>query len=225
LLINEREKLMSVETQQNAHCLTTLLEKNQIYAQQYQKNPLMQLITSQQMRDKNKREKLLDCLQTFSDFFQKATMLRYLLCDNKKFLSVTEEHLKEEFGHNFQLRSDRKNRLPVWDSILDASAAWFCWKMFTLNEEEKTILMHLVLEASALIFFQEAHQVMTHYGETEYFETHSSADEEHEKMGVDLLENLTIDQYQKLLEIQKKGWEMVNTVCARIAHLVENSNF
>lgn len=121
--------------------------------------------------------------------------------------------------HNFSLDADRNYRPPAWDAILDATACWFTWKMFTLDQEAKTVLMHLVLETSANIFFQEAHKVMHSYGETDYFKIHSEADEKHEKMGRELLQNLSTEKYQQLLVVQSQGWDVLNAVCNRIAEL------
>ncbi len=204
--------------------IDALLRRNNALANQYRtSNLLMQLIRSQSMAQRETRERLLDCIQVFSDYFQKTVMLRYVLCDNSSFLETTIEHLREEFAHNFSLNADRQHRLPAWDSILEATAAWFSWKMLTLDQEEKTVLVHLVLETSANIFFQEAHTIMHKYGETDYFKIHSEADEKHEKMGRKLLMELSNDKYRNLFEVQLQGWDMLNTACNRIALLTENN--
>ncbi len=202
--------------------LNTLLKRNQAFAEHYKTSPLMQLINNPEMAQKKARECLLDCIQTFSNYFQKTVMLRYVFCDNLRFLNVIQEHLQEEFAHNFSLDADRNHRLPEWDAILEATAGWFTWKMFTLDQEEKTVLLHLVMETSANIFFQEAHKIMQKYSETNYFKIHSEADEKHEKMGIELLQNLSSEKYQRLLEIQYQGWDMLNAVCDRMATLTKH---
>ncbi|WP_248800351.1 iron-containing redox enzyme family protein [Pseudomonas sp. MWU13-2105] len=175
------------------------------------------------MDDKENRERLLDAVQVFSDYFQKTIMLRSVFCENRHFLSVVQAHLNEEFGHNFKLMKDRKYRVPVWHPILEATAAWFAWKMFTLDNEEKTVLIHLVLEASANIFFSAAHEVMRRYGETDYFEVHAQVDAQHEQMGIDLLDNLSAKKYVNLMTVQQQGWEMLNAACDQIACLSTRS--
>lgn len=197
-----------------------LIRENQKYIKEFYDNPLMKLIQSSAMESKAKRNKLLDCIQVFSNYFQKMAMLRYCFSDNKKFTPTAWEHLSEEFGHNHDLDKDRKFREAIWDPILEATASWFNLKMFSLDSEEKTVIVHLVLETSANVFFQKAHEVMKQYGETEYFKTHSEADEKHEKMGLELLENLSCEKYQSLFDIQKKGWDMLNAVCERISILI-----
>ncbi len=200
-----------------------LLKENKRLAGCYRGSSLMCLIQGKQMEDRASRERLLDAIQVFSDYFQKAVMLRSVFCENRHFLSVVQTHLNEEFGHNLKLMKDRKYREPVWHPILEATAAWFAWKMFTLDNEEKTVLIHLVLEASATIFFSAAHEVMRRYGETDYFEVHAEEDVKHEQMGSDLLGSLSAEKYVNLMTIQQQGWEMLNAACDQIAHLSTHS--
>lgn len=205
--------------QTKKHTLNSLLKENKKFSSAYKKNKLMQLIKSDAMKDKVIREKLLDCVQVFSNYFQRIVLLRQAFSEDASFLSVSQEHLAEEFGHNLSLMKDRNNRPPIWDAILDAASSWFAWKMLTLDDEEKTLLVHLVLETSANMFFQETHKIMSKYRETDYFKIHSEADEKHEKMGIELLKGLTSRKYNKLFELQSQGWDMLNTACERIAQL------
>ena len=196
-----------------------LFERNKEFILRYKKNPLMLLMVSNSIDDQKIRERLLDCIQVFSVYFQKTVLLRQALCEDAEFLVVARAHLTEEFNHDLMLMRERNNKPAIWDPILDATASWFTLKMLTCNEEEKTVLIHFVLEASANIFFHIAHKVMLHYGQTNYFETHCELDEAHEKMGADLLKDLSQKQYKKLFKIQSEGWDMLNTVCERIASL------
>ncbi len=199
--------------------LDYLLAKNKEFTTRFAKNSLMTLIQSTQIEDAKTRMQLLDCIQVFSNYFQKTVMLRSVLNDNHSFEKITHQHLAEEFGHDISLMHDRKERPPKWDPILDACSCWFSWKMFTLDSAEKTVLVHLVLEASAHLFFIEAHKVMAQYSETDYFKIHATVDENHENMGLDLLEGLRETDYQHLVEIQQQGWDVLNSVCSRIAEL------
>jgi hypothetical protein len=203
--------------------LDSLLRRNQQFIAQYKKSPLMQLITSDEMVKKAARTKLLDCIQVFSNYFQKTIILRHVLCEAAKFLPVTQAHFDEEINHNVSLMRDRKNRPPAWDAILEATAAWFTWKMLTLGDEEKTVLVHLVLEASANVFFHAAHKVMQRYDETDYFKIHAELDEGHEQMGIQLLTNLPPEKYSRLIEVQSQGWDMLNAVCDRMAQVTSTA--
>ncbi len=200
--------------------LQMLLDRNKDYIEQYKNNPLMQLIQSSEMEKQEVRIRLLDCIQVFSNHFQRVVLLRHALCNQPEFAAITYQHLKEEFGHNISLMQDRNNRPLIWDPILEATSSWFAGKMFMLNEEEKTVLVHLVLEASANIFFHAAHNVMQQYGETDYFKIHSDLDEAHEKMGIMLLIDINHKQYCRLMVVQEQGWHMINTFCERTAALV-----
>jgi len=199
--------------------LATLLEKNQVYIEQYKNNELMKLIQSIEMNEAENRVRLLDCIQVFSNYFQKTVMLRSILTENNRFLKVAQEHLEEEFGHDLTLNHDRHDRRPTWDPILEACSCWFTWKMLVLDNYGKTFLVHLVLESSANIFFKEAHLVMKRHAETNYFQMHAVVDEHHEQMGIQLLEGLSAVDYERLLEIQQQGWDMLNMVCTRMAEL------
>lgn len=204
--------------------LQKLLENNKQFCDDYRaKSRLMRLIQSSSMSDKAKRAALLDCIQVFSDYFQKTVMLRSVFCGNRRYLPVVEEHLQEEFGHNTDLQRDRQFRDAAWDPILEATSAWFAWSMLVMDNDEKVVAMHLVLEASANIFFTAANQVMKAHGETNYFAIHAEVDGDHEQMGINLLQNLTPDRYLHLQQVQKQCWDMLNTACDRIAVVTEKA--
>lgn len=204
--------------------LSTLLEKNKDFVYQFKHNPLMLLIESSAMNESKNRTKLLDCIQVFSNYFQKTVMMRAILNEDKRYQSIVRAHLKEEFGHDVSLMHDRHNRAPIWDPILEACSGWFVLKMLTLDNIEKTLLVHLVLEASANVFFVEAHRVMARYDETNYFKIHAQLDEQHEAMGIKRLEGLSTADYAQLLIIQSQGWDMLNAACERIAALTQNQD-
>ena len=208
-----------MNAQLETHTVEELFKRNDAFIESYRLSSLMHLIRSPFMAKRKARQTLLDLIQVFSNYFQKVVMLRSVFTENIKFHLIALDHLKEEFCHNEKLMADRHYQAPAWDPILEATSSWFAWKMLTLNDEERTVLVHLVLEASANIFFQEAHQVMHHYGETDYFKIHSDVDEQHEQMGKALLYDLTPRQYARLLAVQSQGWSILMTACDRIAEL------
>ena len=107
--------------------LNVLLENNKVLTKEYENNLLMQLLKSNLIQEKHIRERLLDCIQVFSDYFQKVVMLRYIFSDNSKFSSVTHQHLNEEYGHNTFLNQDRHYRPSVWDPILGLLGKCLPW--------------------------------------------------------------------------------------------------
>ncbi len=197
---------------------SSLMEKNSFYLDNFQKSHLMN-IDEKKIDSPNVKIKLLDCIQLFSNNFQNTVLLKHVFNEDVLFKSISQEHLNEEFNHNVKLMIDRDHRKPIWDPIIDSGTTWFSWKMLTLDNIEKVVLMHLVLETSACVFFQKANS-MFKPSETDYFSLHCYHDEHHSQIGVKLLENLREDEYKKCASIQKKGWEVLITVCNRIAELV-----
>jgi len=201
--------------------LNYVLKKNEEFVRLYQKSQLFQIIESEKIASPKIREQLLACIQVLSNYFQKVVMLRDVFCESKKYMTITQEHLKEEFCHHLSLLEERKNKPAKWDAVLDATSSWFAWKMFTLDNEEKAVLVHLVLESSANMFFQRASKAMQKYGEINYFKVHAEVDEKHEKMATGMLKNLSKEKYARLLEVQAQGWDVLNAVCTRIAELIQ----
>lgn len=204
--------------------LDQVLKENREFCQNFKtSSKLMQLIQSNAMSEKQHRARLLDCIQVFSDYFQKTVMLRSVFCENAQYYPVVQEHLVEEFGHNTDLAKDRHYRNPVWDPILEATSAWFAWNMLAMDNDEKTVVVHLVLESSANVFFAAADKVMQSFGETKYFHIHADLDEGHEQMGIDLIRDLTPARYLRLIEVQRQAWDILNAACNRMAELTRTN--
>lgn len=136
---------------------------------------------------------------------------------------VAQDHFDEEYGHNLILQRERNTDDSEWDPILEACSSWFCWKIFTLDNYEKSFLIHFILESSADIFFRKADQVMQQYQSTTYFHTHAENDDRHAEMGMELIRGLSKRSYSNLLELQKEGWDVLLSLCNRIAYIVESS--
>lgn len=206
-------------TDESIMALNSLLEKNKQFVDEYRSSALMCLISSSDIEKEDFRERMLDAIQTLSNYFQKIVLLRLVLTDHHHFSTLALEHLKEEFCHHEALMTERNYRVPLWDPILESTCSWFLWRMFNTNDEEKIVLIHLVLEASANAFFQHAYPVMRQYTQGNYFKEHAGADEKHEKMGEELLKGLSLAAYQRLSEIQYQAWSVMLAACNRIAEL------
>lgn len=202
--------------------LDTLIETNKSYLEEFDRNPLFELMRSGQLYDKQLRTKFFDCFQVFSNYFQKMMMNRVCFTEEGSYLSLFELHLEEEFGHNTKLSEDRNKRKPTWDPMLEATSGWFSNKMLSYDNIEKIILVHLVVEASACIFYKNAASIMdVDKFKSKHFEMHfSDIDTFHVTMGVDLLKKEGVLDFSKLLVVQAQGWEMLNSVFTRIAQLV-----
>jgi len=197
-----------------------LMRKNETYLAHFDRNPLFALVNSPVFQQEAVRNRFLDCLQVWSDKYQKMVLARSVFCESPRFASLTGQHLREEFGHNTDLQSMRAERPAVWDPILEATANWFPWKIMTLSETEKIVLVHTVVEASATIFYKHVRPAIN-AAEDPHFETHSVLDHDHQNMGLHELRHLRSEEYSRLEQIQAEGWAMLDAVMARIAQLTQ----
>lgn len=186
----------------------------------FQESHLLKILSSTELDKKETRNKILDCIQIFANYFQKIVMLRGTFTHNPVLSAIARMHLNEELGHDAVLMKERNNRDSLFDPILDSSMAWFCWQMFGLNDLEKTVLMHWVLESSAYCFFSNAKTVFGRYGEMEYLDIHSEADEGHKDIDPVFLKGLRLEEYERLETVLLQGWSVMTTACDRIAELV-----
>lgn len=197
-----------------------LKNKNDAFVVQLKKSKLMKIVSQRDIiTDRFSRAALLNCIQVISDYFQKMVLLRHSLTDNYKFLQFTQQHLDEEINHNVLLLKERKNLPPAWDAALEATMAWFCWKTLSLDRIEKAVLMHLILETSEKVFFEQTNILINQNHAHTYFETHNQHASDHAEMAWDLLSNLRDEEYLNLFKIQQQGWEMMLTAFNRVAEL------
>ncbi|MEH2079522.1 MAG: hypothetical protein V7K89_05765 [Nostoc sp.] len=202
---------------------TKLLQRNKQFSEDHKQNPMFALVTSGRLADKRLRNRFFDCVQVWSNFFQKILFARSAFTEEREFALLFNKHLDEEYGHNNNLAAERGDALKVvWDPILEATSNWFAWKMLTLDSTEKTVLVHLVLEVGSSVFSKVANLNISSFEQTKYFAVHDEADDEHQVMGLELLTNLEQRSYDRLIQIQQEGWDMLNVMCARIAELVES---
>lgn len=202
-----------------------LAQRNDELARDHTNNPLFTLIRSPQITDKSCRARLFDCIQVWSNCFHRLLLIRSATTELEQFQSLFERHLIEEFDHSATLAAERQREAQrIWDPVLDATAHWFLWKMLTLDNRGKTVLVHLVLETGAAVFHAVANPILSPYRETEYFEVHDEADREHRDMGLELLNGIDDNECRELERLQQEGWDMLNTLCARMATLAASSS-
>jgi len=202
--------------------IQALLAKNREHLERFEANPLFSLAGSHLFKIPDVKERFLDCFQVWSDKYQKMVLVRSVFCEDARYAGLTLQHMIEEFGHNNALDSMRNGRPSVWDPILEATANWFPWKILTLGEPEKIVLVHMVVEASATIFYKHIKPAL-HAENDQHFSHHETVDHSHEKLGLEKLECLAEPDYLRLGEIQSEGWAMLNVVMARIEQLSRQS--
>jgi len=197
--------------------IDALLQDQQFYENNYKVSPLLKLLKSDNINDPMVKERLLEALNFWGNWFQRILFVRAAIRGKSSFQEVAEDHIKEERGHNKNLLIARGNKpIQLWDPVLDGAAAWFYEQMFCATDEERTVLIHFVLEASGDIFHSEAVNI---FSDIDHFRQHSAVEEEHFKIGCRLLENTPGIDFNLLRDILYRGWTMMSVLCERIADI------
>ncbi|WP_437323271.1 cupin domain-containing protein [Sorangium sp. So ce381] len=199
-----------------------LLRRNDRYMEEHKSNAIFRFVESERVNDAAQRGRLIDTIQVWSGYFQKVIMSRMVFGRDERYLALARQHFAGEYGHDENLAASRHGKgAPVWDPLLEACSAWFASKMLSIDDAEKTVLVHLVLEGAATVFHRVAHPIMAKFNETDHFAVHDLADDGHLEMGLEVLKGLSPAAYARCLRIQKEGWDMLNALTARMAELAE----
>jgi len=196
-----------------------LLARNRQYCDQHRNNSLFALVRSGRLDDAQCRRRFLDAVQVWSNWFQKAVLARSALTDDPRFSPLYRDHLDEEYGHDTRLSADRNGRPETWDPVLEATSSWFAWKMLSLDNLEKIVLVHLVLEGAGAVFLPVVQPIIDSFHETTYFTLHKQADAGHATSADSYLAGHSVPTYRRLLRVQREGWDMFNVLCSRMATL------
>src|SRR5581483_3992540 len=108
-----------------------------------------------------------------------------------------------------------------WDAVLEAACSWFPSKMMTTDLYEQIVIMHLCVEAVAVVFYKFARPALDPENKSSHFKAHDGVDIEHEKMGLEFLEGLPLAQYRRLMVVQREAWSMSETLFGRLGELVQ----
>lgn len=194
-----------------------LLEDNEHFLEDFRHSRLLALINSAVIEHPQVREKLLDCLQTWSDMFQDLLHIRVAMTLDPAHKKIALEHLIEELGHNNNLRDQRETgHTPVWDAAFLSTMEWFRHQMLYKSDMVKTLLMHIVLEGSGEIFHSEASRV---FAGMPHFQEHGEDDGSHVSMGIELLNQASPKEIEELREALSEGWNMMTLLCNRFAEI------
>ncbi|AAU04046.1 hypothetical protein [Rickettsia typhi] len=191
-----------------------LILDNEKYKKHFRKNKLFKVKFDSTLR----KNKFLKHFRIWSDEFQKMVLARVVFSETKEFKQLAWEHLTDEFGHNIELSQNLENDKETTDSIFEALGSWFTLKMMTLGDSERAVLVHLVIESCATIFYEKLGSIFCNHKTSQHFKTHMQLDPEHEQMGIDLLKQININDIS-LLIIQKKGWDMIDALFTRLAEI------
>ncbi|MEQ4695243.1 MULTISPECIES: hypothetical protein [Providencia] len=120
--------------------------------------------------------------------------------------------MKEELGHDEMLPESGD-----WDPEIDAFGNWFVLKMLQLDNLEKLVVVHLVLEKCADVFHSFAKRNISESGE--YIDAHAELDHGHSELGKELYDNLTEEQYVGMERLCEHSWHMLELLLNRVAVL------
>jgi len=201
-----------------------LFKKNEEYMERFDKHRLFVLIRNGLLNNPPARRRFLDCFQVWSNYFQKMILNRVVTLQDPAFEDLAWLHLKEELGHNRDLAKSRSDLQPVFDPVLEGVCAWFPSKIGMLGDLEKVVLVHLVVEASAVFFYKHVQPAMGTTDAKRHFDSHKSTDEAHVEMGYAFLRKVSSADWPRLFEIQRQGWAMLMAVMGRVADLVVHSS-
>lgn len=222
--IKIRDDFMTVieatQSNQSIHLVDTLLRNNEQYYHIFQQKPFFKMIADGLLnQDEKKRNAFFNYVQIFSDYFQTMMQTRQASCRDDKFYPVFLAHFIDELGHDDLLRQ-RKNSSKTWDPILAAVCTWFVHQMQVLDNIEKAVVMHLVLEKTGDFYHTLAMTKLSQHIESDYYEVHAEHDENHSTMILDLLPGYPDFVYQRLNKLLDESWRMMFAMVDRVYELV-----
>lgn len=188
--------------------------ENQRQIDGYRRGALVSLVRDLDRQPGPVRERVLDYLQGWSDAFQRVVAARVVAETDGGSRLLAHEHLAEEQGHNRLLDRARAGRPARRDPVISAVSSWFVDRMSNASSVERTVLAHLVLEGSGMVFHAAA---LPAFGDSEYFRLHDGADAEHLDMGYRALATRRDWSVDEVTAILVEGWQMMTLLSDRVA--------
>lgn len=199
---------------------TALLSRNEMCYQIFISRPFFKMIESGLFNhDEKKKAIFFNYMQIFADYFQTMIQIRQATCRDEKFYGTFLRHFMDELGHDDLLRQ-RSQITPAWDPILVAVATWFVHQMQVLDNIEKAVIMHLVLEKTGDYYHSLGSKTLSHHMQSNYYETHAALDDDHTAMILDLLPGYPEFTYQRLSQLLHESWMMMYTMVDRVHEVV-----
>lgn len=205
----------------NESPLESLMITNRKCIKNFMKNEIFSSEIANLMSEKVRVQILKDCLQVMSNSFQRLMFSRMALSKNESYRKIFFEHFLEELGHDTELKEERENSSMIWDPILEASTFWFFGKNFLIDDPERIVMIQMVLEKGASLFYGHFSEILKDSFRSEHIEKHCDLDEGHDSLGVDLLARESTQKIASLDELLKESWSMLDLFLARTAQLIK----
>lgn len=187
-----------------------LLQASQEWKDKFTENKLFKALQDEKMR-----RPFLRVMKNWSTHFQKLIMIRSAFEHNDEFLSISSEHLIDEFGHDNAF-ADVEDIEPSLE--LRAIFAWFSDQMLRMDDAQRLVAMHLAIEGSATIFYPKTKHLFAHVNESGHFEDHDEHDHRHEGLGFDDLRISDAKEAGRLRVVLEEHWAMIDKLMTQMMH-------
>jgi hypothetical protein len=195
--------------------LLTLMADLEHQKDAFRASALMRLLSDERLAEPTVTSRLMAGLQVWANHFQTLLHLRMALGRDPAHIEIAADHQREELGHHTNLRRQRgESARDIWDPVMEAASHWFVARFHAASDLERTMLMHLVIESSAEIFFLKAAHIFT---DMPHFSGHAEDDGGHIAMGLGLLSAASEHELVALRELHHQGWQMITLLCDRMA--------
>lgn len=196
-----------------------LYRLNDELLERHTRNTLFTLFASGRLqREPLLRERFVSALYVWSKYFQRMIHARQSLCTDPSLSEEYRKHFSEEFGHDRLLRDNHNITEDAYDPALEAASSWFVTQMHRLDEAQKIVVVHLVVESSGHAFGLATAELFGRTAKaTSYFDVHAAADDDHRAIGRDYLRTLPDSALPQLMDICRRAWDQIDLVHARIA--------
>lgn len=198
--------------------LKALEQLNAARCEKHTKGVLFELLkTGNLSQDSELFGRFISALYVWSTYFQRILHARQALCVNEDLKEEYSQHLHEEYGHDRLLLTQHPVDKNVYDPILEAACNWFVSSMYQLDEAEKIVVVHMVIESSGHAFGLATSSLFGDKNKgKDYFKVHAEADEDHCEIGQDYLKTLPISAFPRLMNICQKAWDQMDLIHDRI---------
>lgn len=202
-----------------ASSLRELDALNEAMTRRHGENTLFRLFASGRLQNEPRlRDRFVSALYIWSGYFQRMIHVRQALCADPALREEYGKHFQEEYGHDRLLQSRYRIDTAVYDPALEAACNWFVAQMQQLDEAQKIVVVHMVVESSGHLFGNATADLFgTRDVEGDYFDVHAEADDDHRLIGRKRLEALPQAAFPALLDTCRRAWDQMDLIHERIA--------